>query len=101
MAAADSRLWRPMRKSLKSPEYGRFIALLAATRKAANIRQESLAKKLGKPQSFIAKYEGGERRIDVLEFIAICRALNADPVKLLRSYMAGKVPTTSRSKPAK
>ena len=98
MTAADSRLWRPMHKSLKSVEYGRFIALLAATRKAANVRQESLAKKLGKPQSFIAKYEGGERRIDVAEFIAICRALNADPVKLLRSFISDTVPTGPRSK---
>jgi len=42
------------------------------------------------PQSFIAKYEGGERRIDVVEFIAIARALGADPVKLFRDYVAGK-----------
>ena len=34
-----------------------------------------LAARLSKPQSFIAKYEAGERRIDVVEFIAICRAM--------------------------
>jgi transcriptional regulator with XRE-family HTH domain len=88
--AADSPARRPMQKSLKSPEYARLIATLVAVRHAAGVRQQALAKKLGRPQSFIAKYEGGERRIDVIEFIAIARALGADPVKLFRNYVAGK-----------
>jgi ribosome-binding protein aMBF1 (putative translation factor) len=54
-----------MEKSLKSAEYARLIALLVATRQKAGIRQHALAKKLRKPQSFVAKYEGGERRLDV------------------------------------
>lgn len=80
-----------MRKSLKSPDYARFIDLLVAARKAANVSQDALAKKLGKPQSFVAKYEGGERRIDVIELVAICHALGTDPVKLFR-----KVATSSK-----
>jgi transcriptional regulator with XRE-family HTH domain len=79
-----------MQKSLKSPEYARLVATLVAVRKAAGVRQQALAKKLGRPQSFIAKYEGGERRIDVVEFIAIARALEADPIKLFRDFVAGK-----------
>ncbi|WP_439364435.1 helix-turn-helix domain-containing protein [Bradyrhizobium sp. DASA03005] len=47
-----------------------------------------MAKKLGRPQSFIAKYEGGERRIDVVEFVAIARALGVDPVKLFRDFLS-------------
>ncbi len=85
-----------MQKSLKSPEYARLIAALVAVRHAAGIRQQALAKKLGRPQSFIAKYEGGERRIDVVEFIAIARALGADPVKLFRDFVAGKAPKPSQ-----
>ncbi|HEY2528198.1 MAG TPA: hypothetical protein VGJ20_09670 [Xanthobacteraceae bacterium] len=46
-----------------------------------------MAKRLGKPQSFVAKYEGGERRVDVVEFIAICRTISADPIKLLRKLI--------------
>src|SRR6476619_7299175 len=42
----------------------------------------SIGKRLHKPQSFVAKYEGGERRVDVLEFIEICKAIEADPHKL-------------------
>ncbi|MCK1362205.1 helix-turn-helix transcriptional regulator [Bradyrhizobium sp. 199] len=79
-----------MEKSLKSAEYARLIALLVATRHMAGIRQQALAKKLRKPQSFVAKYEGGERRLDVVEFIAIAEALGADPLKLLRRFMHGR-----------
>jgi transcriptional regulator with XRE-family HTH domain len=88
-----------MQKSLKSPEYARLIAALVAVRKGAGVRQQGLAKKLGRPQSFIAKYEGGERRIDVVEFIAIARALDSDPVKLFRDFVAGK-PTKTGAKRA-
>jgi transcriptional regulator with XRE-family HTH domain len=79
-----------MQKSLKSAEYARLIAILVAVRKDAGIRQQALAKKIGRPQSFIAKYEGGERRIDVVEFIEIARALGADPVRLFRAFAGGK-----------
>ncbi|MBR1267660.1 helix-turn-helix transcriptional regulator [Bradyrhizobium sp. AUGA SZCCT0222] len=85
-----------MQKSLKSAEYARLIALLVAVRKDAGVRQHALAKKLGRPQSFVAKYEGGERRIDVVEFIAIARALGADPVRLFRDFAAGKPAKTGR-----
>jgi transcriptional regulator with XRE-family HTH domain len=91
-----------MQKSLKSPEYERLIALLVAVRKKSDIRQQALAKRLGKPQSFVAKYEGGERRIDLVEFIAIARALEGDPVRLFREFVAGEPQAKSgRKGPAK
>jgi transcriptional regulator with XRE-family HTH domain len=77
-----------MQKTLKSPDYARLIDLLVAVRKAADIRQQALAKKLGKRQSFVAKYENGERRLDVVEFAAIAGALGVDPVKLFRFFIA-------------
>ena len=43
------------------------------------------ARRLKKPQSVIAKYEGGERRIDVLEFLTIARAVGAEPTRLLKT----------------
>ena len=89
-----------MQKSLKSPEYARLVALLVAVRHAAGVRQQKLAAKLGKPQSFIAKYEGGERRIDLIEFIAIARALGADPLKLFKEFLAEK-PAKSPRKPTR
>lgn len=87
-----------MQKSLKSPEYERLIALLVAVRKNADIRQQALAKKLGKPQSFVAKYEGGERHIDLVEFIAIVRAVGDDPVRLFREFVAGEAKASSGRK---
>jgi transcriptional regulator with XRE-family HTH domain len=87
-----------MQKSLKSPEYARLIAILVAARRAVGVRQQALAKKLRKPQSFIAKYEGGERRLDVIEFIAIARALNADPVKLFRDFVTDNFSPKTLSK---
>jgi transcriptional regulator with XRE-family HTH domain len=87
-----------MEKSLNSPEYARLIELLVAVRHAAAVSQQVLAKKLGRPQSFIAKYEGGERRIDVVEFVVISRALGVDPLKLFRNFLAGKSVRTAKKR---
>ena len=71
-------------------------------RKAAGVRQQALAERLGRPQSFVAKYENGERRLDMIEFIAIARALGADPVKLFKDYVGGKgSPKAIAKRPAK
>jgi transcriptional regulator with XRE-family HTH domain len=76
-------------KSLRSSDHKRLIALLIAARERAGLTQQQLADRLGKPQSFVAKYEGGERRIDVIEFVAISQALQFDPARAVRE-IAGK-----------
>lgn len=76
-----------MRKSLRTPEQIAFCELLIAARRKADLRQQQVADRLGKPQSFVAKYEGGERRLDVIEFIGIARAIGADPVRLFRALI--------------
>lgn len=78
---------RGLVKSLHQPEHQALCDLLAAARRKAGIKQQALAKRLKRPQSFIAKYEGGERRLDVLEFIAIARAIGADPRRILAELM--------------
>ena len=65
--------------------YDRALAEVVAARAKAGVTQASLAKQLGRPQSFVAKYEAKERRLDVAEFVMIARLLGADPHKLLRS----------------
>jgi transcriptional regulator with XRE-family HTH domain len=102
LLAADSRRGRRMQKTLKSADYARLIDLLVAVRKSADVRQHALAKKLGHPQSFVAKYENGERRLDIIEFTAIARALGADPVKLFKDYVGGKgAPKAAAKRPTK
>jgi transcriptional regulator with XRE-family HTH domain len=71
-------------KSTHSTEYIQALAALVSERKERQIPQTELAQKLGKPQSFVSKFEGRERRLDVVEFIAICRAMGANPVTVLR-----------------
>ena len=79
---------RRIRKSVHSPEQLALRELLIAARDRAGLTQQKLAKRLGKPQSFVAKYEGGERRLDVIEFIVIARAIGADPLRILRTLLS-------------
>ncbi|HHC4573024.1 TPA: multiprotein-bridging factor 1 family protein, partial [Klebsiella pneumoniae] len=50
--------------SIYSDEYQLVIKLLRSARIDRGITQSQLAKSLGKPQSFVAKVENGERRLD-------------------------------------
>ncbi len=75
-------------KTLRSADHRHLIALLVGAREKAGLTQQQLADRLGKPQSFVAKYEVGERRIDVIEFLAISRALDLDPARTVREMSA-------------
>ena len=68
-----------MAKSLHTPEYEYFRTILVAAREKAGLTQAEVSARMGRPQSFVAKYEGGERRLDVVEFVAVCAALGVDP----------------------
>lgn len=65
-----------------------MIELLVEARINADVTQQQLADRLKKPQSFVAKYEGGERRLDLIELLAIARALDFDPIKMVREIAA-------------
>lgn len=70
-------------KSLYDEEYRRLIDVLANARRGRGLTQQEVADKLGRPQSFIAKVEGFERRLDVIEFIRYCRAIGVEPKEFL------------------
>lgn len=72
-----------MTRSASSRIRGRFLEKLVEIRTNAGLTQVALAKRLGRPQSFVSKFENGERRLDVIEFIEIARALGADPANLV------------------
>jgi transcriptional regulator with XRE-family HTH domain len=78
---------RKLDKSVHSAGQTAFCELMIRARKAAGLTQHQLAKRLRRPQSFVAKYEGGERRVDVVKFIEIWMAIEADPNKLLKALI--------------
>jgi len=51
---------------------------MVAARERAGLTQTDVAARLGRPQSFVSKYESGERRLDLVEFIKICNALGVE-----------------------
>jgi transcriptional regulator with XRE-family HTH domain len=73
-------------KTIYTPRHRKLVELLAEERKAAGLSQSALARKLNQYQSFIARIEGGQRGIDVVEFLAICEAIGRDvtPSSILR-----------------
>lgn len=74
-----------------TPAYKHLLSRLIEARDAAGISQAQLAETLGKPASFVGKYELGERRLDVIEFFVILKALKADQSTLL-SEIDDKLP---------
>ncbi len=72
-----------MTKSAFTAKYERFRLLLVEARQTAQLTQIELAKKLARPQSYVSKYERGERRLDVVEFLDVAQALNVDPLEFI------------------
>jgi transcriptional regulator with XRE-family HTH domain len=64
----------------------KFREMLVRVRKTAGLTQAELSELLDRPQSFVSKYERGERRLDVIEFGEVARALNVDPVVLIEKF---------------
>ena len=77
-----------MTDSVYSSRYRRFRELLVEARQARKLSQVALAEKLGRLQSFVSKYERGERRLDIVEFLEVSRALAIDPHKILTQIEA-------------
>jgi transcriptional regulator with XRE-family HTH domain len=67
-----------MPKSLNSPRHELVKSALIEQRKAAGMTQSEVAEKLGRPQSYIAKVEGGERRLDVIELVELADTIGLD-----------------------
>ena len=64
-----------MKHSNIEVQRAKLCTLLKKTRQDKGIRQVELAEKLGVPQSFVSKYESGDRRLDVLELRQVCNAI--------------------------
>jgi transcriptional regulator with XRE-family HTH domain len=74
-------------KTLRSRRHRALCAALLSARKSARLSQTELAGRLKTSQTVIARIESGERRVDVVEFIDMARALRLDPKEVLSELM--------------
>ena len=74
----------PAKKQIHTARHQLFRSLLIEARKAHGLTQTDVANRLGKPPSFVAKYELGERRLDVLEFVDLAKVIGFDAADLMR-----------------
>ena len=73
-----------MSKSLRSKAHLVLVNELRTARKQSGLSQQEVADRLGVPQSFVAKVELGERRLDVVEFLRLTSAIETSPTEILR-----------------
>jgi transcriptional regulator with XRE-family HTH domain len=73
----------PVEKSIYSAEYQRLCAVLRELRQEAGLTQVQVATRLDMPQSFVSKYESGERRLDVVELGHVAGALGVTVQRVL------------------
>ena len=73
--------------TIRTKRHAALVEALIDARQAAGIRQAELARMVGKTQTFVARFESGERRIDLVEAAALCEIYGVDPCKLFRSIL--------------
>jgi transcriptional regulator with XRE-family HTH domain len=73
-------------KSIYTAEYQRLCALLRELRQEAGLTQVQVAERLGVPQSFVSKYESGERRLDVVELNHVAVALDSALIGVIMRF---------------
>ncbi|WP_339955162.1 helix-turn-helix domain-containing protein [Yoonia sp. 2307UL14-13] len=73
-----------MAGTVHTEAYKKMLNALVEARRDAGLSQAQLAQRIGKPASFVGKYELGERRVDVIELLVVLKAIDADSQKLIR-----------------
>jgi transcriptional regulator with XRE-family HTH domain len=73
--------------TIATKRHRRLVELLIAERKRAGIRQAELARRVGKTQTFVARIEAGQRRIDAIELLSLCRIIGVDPIRVVRKVL--------------
>lgn len=81
-----------MTSSIFTEQYKKFRELLVQYRLTRSLTQAQLAQYLNRPQSFVSKYESGERRLDLIEFLEISEVLQFDPCELIRNINSEILP---------
>lgn len=86
-----------MATTLRDPRYRAIVARLVAIRKAAKVNQRELAEALGKTQSYVAKVELHERRLDIVQLVEWLRALDVDERKFFAEILKD-IPATKQKR---
>jgi ribosome-binding protein aMBF1 (putative translation factor) len=77
--AGTGAFHRHMRDDIHSTEHRRLREILKRYRLAAGLRQADLAAQTGRSQAYISKFENGDLRLDMVDFVLLCRTIGADP----------------------
>jgi len=80
----------PVEKTLSSRRHRSLIDLLIKRREAAGMTQAELAARLGQYQSFVARLESGQRRVDVVEFLELSEVLGFNAAEAIKTIKSGK-----------
>jgi transcriptional regulator with XRE-family HTH domain len=93
---------RPMVQSMFTAAYREVVQTVVRVRTDAGLTQRALAHKLGREQSYVGRIETGQRRLDIVEFVWICKVCGADPVVATQGLLKSIAPhTSSRRKSAR
>lgn len=66
-----------------------LVTILRELRRGAGLRQSDLAARLGRPQSYVSKYESGQRKLDIVELREICTAIGTTLEELVAKFDRG------------
>ena len=77
-----------MARGIHDSRYRWMIGKLVQVRKDQQLSQEDVARRLGKPQQYVSRYEVGERRLDMVEFLDVAAALGVDGLKIAAEGMS-------------
>lgn len=77
-----------MPKTIFSGDHRHLVDVLTQARHDSGLTQADLAARVGKDQTFISIVERGQRRVDVIEFIQLSKAMGRDPVALMKAVCA-------------
>lgn len=76
-----------MPKTIFGGDHRHLVEVLRQAREKSGLTQAELADRVGKDQTFISIIERGQRRVDVLEFVALAKAMKTDPVELFADVL--------------
>jgi transcriptional regulator with XRE-family HTH domain len=74
-----------------------FRELLKELRTTKGLNQGQVAARLGVPQSYVSKYETGERRLDFVETAMVCEVLGVGLEQFAKEYTS-KLARSSRTR---